>query len=69
MQQVEAAAAEGARACLKRLAEEVTVPIERIAIRVCPELPATIEERIRDNRAQTMADSVMYRQAFGSDCR
>ena len=25
-------------------------------------MPATIEERIRDHRAQTMADSVMYRE-------
>jgi hypothetical protein len=32
-------------------------------IRACPKLPLTIEERIADNRAQTMADSVMYREA------
>jgi hypothetical protein len=42
------------------------VPIGSIAIRVCPELPATTEERIRDNRAQTYADSVMYRQAIAA---
>jgi hypothetical protein len=38
----------------------------RIAIRVCPKLPPTIEERIADNRAQTVADSVMYREALAS---
>ena len=40
------------------------MPITRISIRVCPELPPTIEERIADNRAQTVADSVMYREAL-----
>ena len=42
------------------------LPIARIAIRACPELPPTIEERIADNRAQTFADSVMYRQALAT---
>jgi hypothetical protein len=37
----------------------VDVPIGRIAIRRCPELPPTSEERIADNRAQTYADAVM----------
>ena len=36
------------------------------AIRVCPELPATTAERIADNRAQTIADSVMYREALAN---
>jgi hypothetical protein len=31
---------------------------------VCPPLPPTTEERITDNRAQTMADTVMYREAL-----
>jgi hypothetical protein len=44
----------------------VPVPIAGIAIRVCPALPPTIEERIIDNRAQTYADSVMYRQALAT---
>ena len=35
-------------------------------IRVCPILPPTIEERIADNRAQTVADTVMYREALAS---
>ena len=42
------------------------MPIERIAIRDCPALPATIEECITDNRAQTYADSVMYRKALAT---
>jgi hypothetical protein len=58
------AAAQGARESLKRLASDVTVPITAIAIRACPALPATTEACIRDNRAQSMADSVMYRQAL-----
>ena len=33
---------------------------------MCPELPPTTEERIADNRAQTVADSVMYREALAS---
>jgi hypothetical protein len=66
VQQVHAAAARGARAGLEALAAVVPVPITRIAIRVCPELPPTTEERIVDNRAQTFADSVMYREAVAT---
>lgn len=64
VERVQAAAARGARDALAALAGAVSVPIARIALRACPELPSTIEARIRDNRAQTMADSVMYRQAL-----
>ncbi|MCY3810717.1 MAG: hypothetical protein OXH15_02865 [Gammaproteobacteria bacterium] len=63
---VREAAASGAREALEALAADVPVPIARIAIRTCPELPATVEERIRDNRAQTVADTVMYRQALAT---
>ena len=49
---------------LEALAAAVPVPIARIAIRACPTLPPTIEERIADHRAQTVADSVMYREAL-----
>ena len=48
------------------LAAAVPVPIASIAIRACPKLPPTIEERIADNRAQTLADSVMYREALAT---
>jgi hypothetical protein len=64
VERVRAAAARGARESLEALAGAVGVPIAGLAIRACPELPATIEERILDNRAQTFADSVMYRQAL-----
>src|SRR4051812_2235956 len=64
VERVRAAAAQGAHESLEALANAVGVPIASIALRACPELPPTIEERISDNRAQTYADSVMYRQAL-----
>lgn len=66
VERVGASAAEGARQGLEALALAVPMPIACIALRVCPPLPPTIEERIIDNRAQTVADSVMYRQALAS---
>jgi hypothetical protein len=63
VERVREAAARGARDHLGALAESVTLPIARIAIRAYPALPPTTEERIRDHRAQTYADSVMYREA------
>jgi predicted nucleic acid-binding protein len=64
VERVRAAAIRGARESLEALAASVAVPIGRIAIRACPTLPPSTEERIADNRAQTMADSVMYREAL-----
>src|SRR5262249_21166211 len=66
VERVRESAARGARASLEALAAAVPVPIGSIALRVCPELPPTAEECIRDNRAQTVADSVMYRQALAA---
>jgi hypothetical protein len=66
VERVRASAASGARDSLAALAAAVPVSIASIAIRVCPELPPTTEERIADNRAQTVADSVMYRQALAA---
>ncbi|WP_437973494.1 hypothetical protein WMF11_32160 [Sorangium sp. So ce295] len=66
VERVRASAARGAREGLEALAAVVPVRIASIAIRVCPELPPTTEERIADNRAQTVADSVMYRQALAA---
>ena len=37
-----------------------------IALRDCPPLPLTIEERIKDYRAQNVADWVMYRKALAA---
>ena len=66
VERVRAAADRGARAGLGALAAAVPVPIARIAIRACPMLPPGIEERIADHRAQTVADSVMYREALAA---
>ena len=51
---------------LEALTVAVPVPITRIAIRICPELPPTVEECIADNRAPTVADSAMYREALAT---
>src|SRR5271166_2586562 len=37
-----------------------------VALRTCQQLPPTIAERIRDYRAQNVADWVMYRRALAS---
>lgn len=66
VERVRAAAACGARDGLAALAAAVPVPIAGIAIRVCPALPPTTEARIADHRAQTFADSVMYREALAT---
>ena len=64
VERVREAAAQGARERLEALAGSVPLPIAAIALRVCPRLPPTTEERIADARAATMADSVMYREAL-----
>lgn len=66
VERVRAAAEQGARDGLDALASAVPLPIARIAIRVCPTLPPAIEDRIADNRAQTVADTVMYRVAVAA---
>jgi hypothetical protein len=66
VEQVRDATADGAREQLDVLASEVPVKIRCIAIRECPTLPDTIEATIRDNRAQSYADTVMYRQAIAA---
>lgn len=60
---VRAAAEAGAREAFAAIAASVDARIEAIAIRAWPPLPDATEARIRDHRAQTMADSVMYREA------
>jgi hypothetical protein len=66
IERVRASAARGAGESLAALAAAVPVPIASIALRVCPKLPPTTEERIADHRAQTVADSVMYREALAT---
>ena len=64
VERVRNSAARAASESLEALAVAVPMPIARIAIRDCPKLPPTTEERITDNHAQTVADSVMYREAL-----
>lgn len=66
VKRVRESAAHGARESLEVLAAALPVPIASIAIRVCPELPPTTEERIADTRAANVADSVMYREALAT---
>ena len=66
VEHVREAAARSAREGLEALAKAVPMPIASIAIRVCPTLPPTTEERIRDTRAANVADSVMYREALAA---
>jgi hypothetical protein len=66
VERVREAAARGARESLAALAAAVPVPIASIAIRVCPKLPPTTEQRIADTRAANVADSVMYREALAT---
>ncbi len=66
VERVRQSAARGARESLEALAATVSLPITSIAIRVCPQLPPTTQERIADNRAANVADSVMYREALAS---
>ena len=63
---VRVSAARGARESLEMLATAVPMPIARIAIRACPALPETTEQRIIDTRAANVADSVMYREALAT---
>jgi len=66
VERVRDSASRGARESLEALAAAVPVRIASIAIRVCPKLPSTTEERIADNRAANVADSVMYREALAT---
>ena len=64
VEKVTRAAEAGARRHLESVAADISEPIKSISLRVIPPLPKTIEARIKDNRAQTTADSAMYRQAL-----
>jgi hypothetical protein len=66
VERVREAAAQGAREAVDALAKAVATPIVAIALRVCPPLPATTEQRIVDTRAANVADSVMYREAMAA---
>jgi hypothetical protein len=67
VEQVAAAADQGALAALQALATDLRVGV--LALKRSPELPPTIEARIRDNRAQTVADPCLYRSALAGAAR
>jgi hypothetical protein len=66
VERVRESAARGARESLEALAATVPVPIGSIAVRECPQLPPTTQERIADSRVANVADSVMYREAMAN---
>lgn len=55
-----------AKTALDAVARTVPGSILGVALRHCPELPPTVAERIKDYRAQNVADWVMYRQALAA---
>ena len=55
-----------ASARLEELETSVPATIDRIALRSCPPLPATIAGRISNYRASNVADWVMYREALAN---
>ena len=66
VERVSASANEYAEACLDALAAAVSPEIVGVAMRRRPALPEGIAERIANYRAQTMADTVMYRDALAA---
>ncbi len=66
VERVRASAARHAKLALDAVATTVSAPINGVALRQCPELPPTIAERIKDYRAQNVADWVMYRKALAA---
>jgi hypothetical protein len=66
VERVRASAERHAKLGLDAVAMTVPGRILGIALRNCPQLPPTIAERIRDYRAQNVADWVMYRKALAA---
>lgn len=66
VERVRASAERHAKLCLDAVATEVPGRILGVALRQCPALPPTVAERIKDYRAQNVADWVMYRKALAA---
>lgn len=66
VERVRESAERHAKAVLEAVATAMPGRIRGVALRRCPELPPTIAERIRDYRAQNVADWVMYRRALAA---
>jgi hypothetical protein len=66
VERVRVSALRHAKLVLDAVAAEVPARILSIALRQCPELPSTIAERIKNYRANNVADWVMYRKALAA---
>ena len=66
VERVQVSAERHAKVALEAVAMTVTRRILGVALRQCPRLPLTIAERIKDYRAQNVADWVMYRKALAA---
>jgi hypothetical protein len=66
VERVQVSAERHAKLVLDSVAMTVTGRIHGVALRECQELPPTIAERIKDYRAQNVADWVMYRKALAA---
>jgi len=66
VQRVQLSAEQHSKIVLDAVAMTVSRRILGVALRQCPALPPTIAERIKDYRAQNVADWVMYRMALAA---
>jgi hypothetical protein len=66
VERVRASAERHAKLVLDAVATALPGRILGVALRQCPELPATIAERITNYRASNVADWVMYRKALAA---
>jgi hypothetical protein len=66
VERVRASAERHAKLALEAVAMTVPTRILGVALRQCPGLPPTIAERIKNYRAQNVADWVMYRRELAA---
>jgi hypothetical protein len=66
VERVRVSADRHAKLALDAVAGALAPRVRGIAIRACPPLPPTVAERLRDYRAQNVADTVMYRNALAA---
>jgi hypothetical protein len=64
VERVRLSAERRAKRALDAVSTSVPLRIAGIALRECPPLPPTVAERLRNYRAQNVADWVMYRKAL-----
>src|SRR5271155_3817086 len=69
VERVQVSAERHAKLGLDAVAMTLPGRILGVALRQCPGLPPTIAERIKDYRAQNVADWVMYRKALAAAAR